>query len=82
MIFINIDCDLYSSTICALNFSKPIIDEETIIIFDELIINPNWEKHEFKALNEFCTSHNFSYDVICISLFTKQVAVKFKNKKE
>ena len=75
---INIDCDLYSSTICALNYSKPVIDNKTIIIFDELIINPNWQNHEFKALNEFCSVNDFSYDVISVSLFTKQVAVKIK----
>ena len=29
------DADLYSSTICALNFSKSIIDKDMILIFDE-----------------------------------------------
>ena len=36
---INFDADLYSSTICALNFAKPVIDKHTILIFDEFIIN-------------------------------------------
>ena len=27
---INFDADLYSSTICALNFAKPVIDQHTI----------------------------------------------------
>ena len=43
---INFDADLYSSTICGLNFSKPIIDKHTILIFDEFIINKNWEQDE------------------------------------
>ena len=38
---VNFDADLYSSTICALNRSKPVIDKHTILIFDELIINKN-----------------------------------------
>jgi Flp pilus assembly protein TadD len=73
---INFDADLYSSTICALNFSKPVIDKDTILIFDEFIINESWEQDEFKALNEFCSVNQFSYEVVAISFFTKQVAVK------
>ena len=53
---INFDCDLYSSTICALNWSKPIIDKDTILVFDEFIMNEFWEKDEFKAFLDFCDS--------------------------
>ena len=67
---------LYSSTICALKYVKPVIDEHTILIFDEFIINKNWEQDEYKALEEFCSSNHFSYEVLAISFFTKQVAVK------
>ena len=41
---INFDADLYSSTICALSFSKSVMDKDTILIFDELIMNENWEQ--------------------------------------
>jgi len=73
---INFDADLYSSTLCALNYSKPVIDKDTILIFDEFIINQNWEQDEYKALNEFCSNHNLNYEVLAISYCTKQVAVK------
>ena len=73
---INFDADLYSSTICALNFSKPVIDEHTILIFDEFIINETWEQDEYRALEEFCLENNYTYNVLAISFFTKQVAVK------
>ena len=73
---INFDADLYSSTIYALNFSKSVMDKDTILIYDELIMNENWEQDEFRALNEFCSINNYSYEVIAISFFTKQVAVK------
>ncbi len=73
---INFDADLYSSTIYALNFSKQVMDKDTILIFDEFIINESWEQDEFKALNEFCSINDFSYEVVAISFFTKQVAVK------
>ena len=73
---INFDADLYSSTICALNFSKPLIDRLTILVFDEFIINKNWEQDEYKALNEFCLKNNYTYEVLAISFFTKQAAVR------
>ena len=76
---INFDADLYSSTLCALENCKKIIDENTILIFDEFIMSEEWEKDEFKALNEFCIKNDLSYEVIAVSLFSKQVAVKVKN---
>ena len=79
---INFDADLYSSTICALNHSYPIIDNKTILVFDEFLMNSNWEKDEFKALNEFCENRKLSYEVIAVSFYTKQLAVRIiKNKK-
>ena len=53
-----------------------MMDKDTILIFDELIMNESWEKDEFKALNEFCSINDYSYEVIAISFFTKQVAIK------
>ena len=76
---INFDADLYSSTICALNYSKSVMDHNTVLIFDEFIINDHWEEDEYKALEEFCTENNFGYEVIALSFFTKQVAVKLIN---
>ena len=75
---INFDADLYSSTLCALNYSNKVIDEKTILVFDEFIMNDYWEEDEYKALNEFCKNLDVSYEVLAVSFFTKQVAVKLK----
>ena len=75
---INFDADLYSSTLCALNYSNKVIDEKSILIFDEFLTNKNWEEDEYKALNEFCDNFSISYDVLAVSFFSKQVAIKFK----
>jgi len=75
---INFDADLYSSTLCALNYSNKVIDEKSILVFDEFLMNSNWEKDEYKALNEFCDNLGISYDVLAVSLFTGQVAIKLK----
>lgn len=72
----NFDADLYSSTLCALTHALPVIDSETVLIFDEFIVNADWEQDEFRALNEFCSANGFSYDVLAISLFTKQMVCK------
>ena len=75
---INFDADLYSSTLCALNYSNKVIDEKSILIFDEFLMNKYWEKDEYKALNEFCDNFNISYDVLAVSFFSNQVALKLK----
>jgi len=74
---INFDADLYTSTLCALENSLKIVDSKTILIFDELIVNDSWENDEFKALTEFTNKYNLEYEVIAISIFTKQVALRF-----
>jgi len=75
---INFDADLYSSTLCALNYSNKVIDEKTILLFDEFLTNNTWEQDEYKALNEFCDSLDISYNVLAVSFFTNQVAIKLK----
>ena len=75
---INLDADLYSSTICALNYAASVIDQHTILIFDEFLINENWELDEYRALNEFCKKNKYEYEVIAVSFFSKQVAVRIQ----
>ena len=74
----NFDADLYSSTITALSNARPVIDRRTTLVFNEFIVNNNWEQDEFKALNEFCEANNFTYEVVAVSLFTKQVVCRLK----
>ena len=62
--------------------SISVIDEKTILIFDEFIMNPSWEQDEFKALNVFCDELNLSYKVLAVSFFTKQVAVQIIGMKD
>ena len=73
---INLDADLYGSTLSALKNARSVIDEQTVIIFDELIINKGWQQDEFKALNEFCALFDLRYEVLALSLYTKQVVTR------
>ena len=62
-----------------MNYSKDVIDEHTILVFDEFLTNPAWEEDEYKALMEFCELNGFGYEVIAVSFSSKQVAVKILN---
>ena len=51
-----------------------------MLVFDELIVNQNWEKDEFRALMEFCETNGLYCDVFAVSLFTKQVACMLRKR--
>jgi hypothetical protein len=51
--FLHIDCDLYSSTKDVLNSLQHMFQDKMIIVFDELINYPGYEKHELLAFFEF-----------------------------
>lgn len=74
--FINIDCDIYSSTKTVLDFLAPRIRPGSVLVFDEYIGNQHWREDEFKAFQEAVARYGWSYEYLCFSFFTKQVAVK------
>ena len=49
--FVNIDCDLYSSTVTVLENIE--VEPGTIIVFDEYHGYPNYKEHERKAYYEW-----------------------------
>lgn len=74
--FVNVDCDLYSST-------KSIFDElgdrivvGTVIVFDEYVMTSRWQEDEFKAFHEEVAKRGWEYDYIGISLVSGQAAVR------
>jgi tetratricopeptide (TPR) repeat protein len=73
--FINIDCDIYSSTSTVLNLLAERIVPGTVIVFDEYIGNEHWQDDEFKAFQEAVTKYKWTYKYIGFSFFTKQVIV-------
>ncbi len=74
--FMNIDCDIYSSTKTVLDiFAKQIISG-TVIVFDEYIGNQHWREDEFKAFQEAALKYKWKYEYLCFSFMTKQVVVR------
>ena len=74
--FMNIDCDLYSSTKTILEALAERIVPGTIIVFDEYIGNERWREDEFKAFQEAVVKFGWNYNYLCFSLWTKQAVIR------
>jgi len=72
--FVHVDCDLYSSTRDVLDQLADRLQAGTVIVFDEYFNYPNWERHEFKAWQEFVEQHQVQFDYLAYA--RQQVAVR------
>ena len=61
VLFITLDADLYSSTICVLRHLMPWIQPGTFIYFDEL----SRPEHEPKAFDEFMKETGRAFELVC-----------------
>lgn len=69
---INMDADLYTSTLYVLTTIAPLLKSNDIIIFDEFGV----PLHEFKAFTEFVNSFYIKYEVIAAVNNYFQIAIK------
>jgi tetratricopeptide (TPR) repeat protein len=76
--FMNIDCDLYSSTKTVLDLFHEQIGPGTVLVFDEFIGNISWKQDEFKAFHDAVKRYGWNFEVLCFSFVTKQVAILIK----
>lgn len=74
--FIHIDCDIYSSTKTVFDLLADRIKSGTVIVFDEYFNYPNWQKHEFKAFQEFVAANGIKYEYIGYVTTLEQAAVR------
>ncbi|ONI76112.1 hypothetical protein ALI144C_36080 [Actinosynnema sp. ALI-1.44] len=54
--FLHVDGDLYSSTKTVFDLVGPRLRVGSIVIFDEFFNFPGWEKHEYRAWQEFLSA--------------------------
>ena len=73
--FLHIDCDLYSSTKTIFDNLKNKIKIGTIIVFDEYFNYPNWQKHEYKAFQEFVQANNVQYEYLAMGILDMAVEI-------
>jgi len=78
--FVNIDCDIYSSTRTVLRLLAQRIVPGTVLVFDEYIGNEHWREDEFKAFQEAVVDNGWRYEYLCFGFFTKQVAIRILGK--
>jgi len=71
---VHVDSDLYSSARTILTNLAPRIRPGTIIVFNEYFNYPNWQQHEFKAFQEYCSERGVEYEYLCWGMY--EVAVK------
>ena len=74
--FMNIDCDIYSSTKTIFDVFKNRIRHGTVIVFDEYFCYPEWRDHEYRAFQEFVSDTAYTYEYLAFSYFTGQAAVR------
>jgi len=72
--FIHIDCDLYSSTVDVLTGLAQRLQRGTVILFDEYFSYPGWERHEYKAWQEFVKAEPIQYEYVAYA--RQQVMVR------
>ncbi len=74
--FVNVDSDIYSSARTVLTALAPRFRPGTVLVFDEFIGNRSWREDEYKAFQEYACENGAAWEVIAVSPFTKQVAIR------
>lgn len=74
--FLHVDCDLYSSTRCVLDYFRGRIRVGTVILFDEYFNYPGWRHGEYKAFTECSREWQLAFEYIGFCRFYEQVAVR------
>jgi tetratricopeptide (TPR) repeat protein len=74
--FMNVDCDLYSSTKTTFDLMGDRIGPGTVIVFDEYIVNDRWAEDEFKAFQEAVAERGWTYEYLAFSVQTGQGSVR------
>ncbi len=74
--FMNVDCDLYNSTVSIFEALGDRIVAGTVIAFDEYVCNPTWRDDEYLAFREFVAARGLTYRYLAFSPFSKQAVVR------
>lgn len=74
--FLHVDGDLYSSTKTIFDLVGPRLRVGSVIIFDEFFNYPGWEKHEFRAWEEFLASSGTEFTYEAYTMNNEQVVAR------
>lgn len=76
VVYLHVDCDLYSSTKTVFDVLAPQIIPGTVIVFDEWYDHPRWEEGEYKAFVEFAQANQAEYKFVGYNRHDAQVALQ------
>ncbi len=74
--FLHIDSDLYSSAKTVLQLVGPRLQPGSVVHFDEFFNYPGWQRHEFRAWNEYTEATGLGFEYIAYAFDDCQVAVR------
>lgn len=80
--FLHVDCDIYSSTVTIFRALGPRFKPGTVIVFDEYFNYPNWQRHEWRAFQEFLRDTGFAYRYLGFAQKNGHVAVQLGGKND
>jgi predicted O-methyltransferase YrrM len=75
---LHVDCDIYSSTKTVFDHLGERLKPGAIIVFDEYFNYPNWQKHEFRAFQEFVARTGAAYDYAGFCIKDGHVVVRLR----
>jgi hypothetical protein len=80
--FLHVDCDIYSSTVTVLRALGPRLKPGAVLVFDEYFNYPNWQRHEWRAFQEFVRDAGMSYRYLGFAQKNGHVAVMLGEESE
>jgi hypothetical protein len=78
--FVHVDCDIYASTATVLQHLADRLTPGAIVVFDEYFNYPNWQRHEWRAFQEFVRDTGVSYNYLGFAQKNGHVAVRLGEK--
>jgi Macrocin-O-methyltransferase (TylF) len=78
--FAHVDCDIYASTATVLEHLGDRLRPGAILVFDEYFNYPNWQRHEWRAFQEFVRDTGTTYTYLGFAQKNGHVAVRLGEK--
>ena len=76
MALLHVDCDIYASTATVFQHLRTRLRPGSIVVFDEYFNYPNWQRHEWRAFQEFVRDTGTSYVYLGFAQKNGHVAVR------
>lgn len=75
---LHVDSDLYESASCGLTNLAPLLQPDSVLVFDQYLGHRNWRRDEFRAFQEAVEVNGWRYDVLAVNPFTGQAVFRLR----